>query len=182
MFEILQSRNFRCSHLEILALLLFSLLSCSVSGISIEEFGAVANVYTVEAAEMNSMAFQKTILAANHSSDKVIEVPAGKEYFMLDVYVYDIYGVTFLFDGNILFSDTILAWVNQRTGMFTFNESHDLTFAGSGKVDGNGLKWWRSAYLGNSYRPDMFYFYQCTAILISEVHLFNSPRFTICTL
>ena len=158
------------------------LLFCpySVSSISIEEFGAIPNVYTLEAAAINSLAFAKTVSSANRSNDRIIEVPRGKEFFMLDVYVYDIYDVTFQFDGNILFSDTILAWVNQRTGIFSFNESHHLRFSGNGKLDGNGLKWWRSAYLGNSYRPDMFYFYRCTNIYMKDVNLFNSPRFTIC--
>lgn len=156
------------------------LLCFSVNGISIEDFGAIPNVYTLEVAEQNAWAFSKALIAANSSSDYIVEVPAGREYFMLNVYACDIYGVTIEFNGDLKFTDTISAWRQETTGIFQFNESHDLTFTGSGIIDGQGLKWWRSAYLGNSYRPDLFYFYQCTNILMKELYLLNSPRFTIC--
>jgi hypothetical protein len=159
--------------------IVLTLLCYYANGVSIEEYGAIPNVYTLEVAEQNARAFSKTFIAANSSSDHTVEVPAGKEFYMLNVNVYDIYGVTVQFNGDIKFTDTISAWQQDTTGIFQFNESHDLTFSGKGVIDGQGLKWWRSAYLGNNYRPDLFYFYQCTNILITDLYLLNSPRFTI---
>lgn len=151
-----------------------------LQGASIDDFGAIKNIRTLKAAEINSNAFQEALLAANSSSsDRTVLIPAGNEYTLLQIYSTDLYDITIQLDGTLIFSDEIQAWSEDPTGQLEFHDVHGITVQGNGKIDGQGLKWWRSAYVGHDNRPVMFYFELSTEIYFSDVYLLNSPKFSI---
>jgi hypothetical protein len=69
--------------------ILLTLLCYYANEVSIEEYGAIPNVYTLEAAEQNARAFSKTFNTTNSSSDHAVDVPAGF-FNLLYVNVFDI--------------------------------------------------------------------------------------------
>mmetsp|Transcript_14425 Transcript_14425/g.21672 ORF Transcript_14425/g.21672 Transcript_14425/m.21672 type:complete len:465 (-) Transcript_14425:119-1513(-) len=151
----------------------------AVNSILIEEYGAKPNSYDLHTARVNSEAMVNALVAANSSLDRVVTISGGNEYYMLGVYVSDIYDVTIQISGKVIFSDYIPAWDPDTTAQFWFVECHGITVQGQGIVDGQGLKWWRGAYLGLSYRPFLVYFYHSTDIIIKDAFFLNSPRFSI---
>lgn len=158
-------------------------LWCLVSGITaltIDDYGAIPHQYNLHVAQINSKAFLNALYAANSSTtDRTVIIPSGNEYFMLQVVGTSLYDITIQLDGKLLFSDEIQAWVEEPIGQLEFHDVHGITVQGDGKIDGQGLKWWRSAYLGHDIRPVMFYFELSTEIYISDVYLLNSPKFSI---
>jgi polygalacturonase len=151
-----------------------------LQGASIDDYGAIKNIRSLKAAEINSEAFQQALLAANSSTyDRTVLIPAGNEYALLHVYSTQIHDITIQLEGTLIFSDEIQAWPEDPTAQLEFYDVHGVTVQGNGKIDGQGLKWWRSAYLGHDNRPVMFYFELSTEIYFTDVYLLNSPKFSI---
>lgn len=156
-------------------LTLFSFIFSS----SLDDYGAIKNIRSNKIAQINSDAFSKALLSANSTSDKTILIPEGNEYYLLQVFGSNLYDITIQLDGNLVFSDSINEWSDDPIGQFEFTNCHGITVNGKGKIDGQGLNWWRSAYLGHDNRPVMFYFNLSTYINFADVHLHNSPKFSI---
>jgi hypothetical protein len=152
----------------------------SLYGASIDDFGAIKNIHTLNAAKANTQAFNLALLAANSSTtDRTILIPANNEYLMLNVGGSDLYDLTIQLDGKLIFSDDIDSWPADPIGQLEFYDIHGMTIQGTGVIDGQGLKWWRATYLGHDVRPVMFYFELSTSITIVDVYLLNSPKFSI---
>ena len=144
-------------HFMLFLLCFFLILSFFIltpSGLNIDDFNAVADKDSKDAAFHNVQAFTDALEKANSSStDRVVTVPYGKNYFFGMMVFHNVHDVLLDIQGTVTFSDDIKrvwdAQDNLRNGsMIEFQDSFDITISGGGTFDGQGLKWWRLAYTG----------------------------------
>jgi polygalacturonase len=161
---------------------------------SITDFGAVAGGKT-----MNTAAIQKTIDACSHAGGGHVVVPAG---LFLTGPLTLASGIDLHLDQNatILFDGNLPALPRDSRGYVDFlraNNAHDVSITGAGTIDGQGRFWWPmykkqpgSPATANEaassaatqppvlpHRPFMIALRLCRRVLVSGVHLRNSPMF-----
>lgn len=79
-------------------------------GWSIDQFGAVADEYSLEISLGNGQAFNKACAAANNSTDRTVLIPAGRFYSWLPAgTVSNLQNVTIIIDA------TVHAWQGERS-------------------------------------------------------------------
>eukprot|EP01031_Cornospumella_fuschlensis_P045355 gene45355-55494_t len=151
-----------------------------IGGHIIDDFGAIAEKESWEIAKINSQAFLKALSAANASSfDRTVQFPEGKHYFMYVVAASYLNDVTIQIDGILRYSDEIKRYPAETSALIHISESHGITLTGKGKIDGQGLNWWRRCYTGVDDRPDMVTFQYSTNILIYDLFLYSSPKYSL---
>ncbi len=152
---------------------------------SIDDFGAVPNDPSLEAAWANSRAFEAAISAANSSStDRKVHV-AGEEYYMMPIAAEGVSDVTIAIDAEIVYPDERSAFPaddgKNYNPLLYFHNCKNLVFTGSGSgaIEGQGYWWWVFEFLNeNQYeRPHMLLIEVCSGIVFEKIALRNSPRF-----
>lgn len=112
------------------------------SAISIEKFGAVPFENSQEAATNNSEALKKALLWSNSSStDRTVQIPAGKNYVVFNTTVQSLYNVNLQIDGNLTMVSNISWWPYkgerpENFAMLTILDSQHMKIGGDGVVDG----------------------------------------------
>ena len=140
------------------------------------------NDSSVEAAYLNAYAIERCFdNAFSNETDRTVEVPAGKTYFIGPVTVKDISNVTFLVQGTIAAIDDVYSWSYDSSfkNVFDFNNCSDLTFTGKGEIDGQGFVWWWHTILVTIHkgRPHLVYMEKTRNVVIEDIHFKNSPMF-----
>jgi polygalacturonase len=167
----------------IIIITLLSIICSQCTSNTIDQFGAIKNVNTWNAALRNSEALISAMYAANSSTDRVVIIPAGHVYYMSNTTFFHLYDITLRVEGELIFSDDVLKWSNARNEnsclYFQFCNGITIEATSNGLINGQGLNWWRYTYTGTDYRPIMFDFYQTKDILIRNLYMLNAPRFSI---
>jgi polygalacturonase len=129
------------------------------------------------------LAFIQAIKDISDGLDEVVVFPKGTTYYIANCTFTEAINVLIQIDGEIIVSNDISQYPidngGGRTPVLYFVDSTGITIAGSGKIDGQGLNWWRLAYSGNDNRPNLLDFSMSTYIDISMVSFFNSPAWSI---
>ena len=114
------------------------------SPLSITKFGAVANDTSVSTTLANSAAIAATFAAANAGPDKIVEVPAGQTFYVMNASMDGLTGVEFQINGKLVMNNNETAWPvgAKHFAAFTFTNCVGLTVSGNGTVDGQGYNWW----------------------------------------
>ena len=129
------------------------------------DFDAVESEDTWRAALRNTNALNKALLAANASSvDRTVLIPYDKVFYFKDLTVYDLYDVTLVVDGTLRLNNDVVRWNEMMGGKkgeaLHFSGCEGIRLTGMGTFDGQGLEWWRVAYLGVDFRPHFIEFYE----------------------
>ena len=114
---------------------------------NILDYGAIVDKTTNYAEVTNSMAILDAIMAAHSSDndDRVIEIPAGHTFSSFPIRADNVKNITIQIDGTLLLSKDFKAF--SADGFLTFHDTEDLTFKGTGTIDGQGFAWWIREYL-----------------------------------
>lgn len=145
-----------------------------------EEFGAKPGIEIWSVALRNAESLTKALEMANSSHfDRTVVVPAGKTFFMYAANFTNLYNVKLQIDGILKYSDEISKWPQINFALLYFVDCENIEVFGSGMIDGQGLKWWRYAYSGRDYRPDTIYFKYTRNIVIRDLYLYSSPKYSI---
>lgn len=121
--------------------------------VTIDDYNAIPNVNTWEAATHNSKSFLKALTVANNNSvDRTVLIPSGKEYYFANSTIEGFMNVNIQVDGIIHFSNKIKQFPTITDGRLTafwqFNDCEGIHISGHGTLDGQGLNWWRLCYTG----------------------------------
>lgn len=147
---------------------------------NIEEFGAKPGINIWSVAENNAHALIKAFEKANESNfDRTVVVPNGKTFFMYATNLTNFFDVKLRIDGTLLYSDEIAKWPTKNFALLYFIDCETIELFGSGMINGMGMKWWRYAYSGRDYRPDMIYFKYSRDIIVRDLYLYSSPKYSI---
>lgn len=169
---------------NVFTFLLFNAIILICTSVSIDDFGAKKSVNTWNAAIKNSNALIQAMIFANNSdTDNVVLIPAGNIYYMSNTTIFNIYNIIFEINGEIWFSNDVRQWpaLKNKNSCLWFQFCGNIIVDGNniGLINGQGLEWWRVAYTGKDYRPIVFDFYQTYDIIIRNLYMLNSPRFSI---
>ena len=113
---------------------------------SIFDFGAIAN--SIHATQINSKAIELALLSANQNlTDRVVEIDAGYDFYILTSAIFDVHNVTLKIDGNLLVSNNLSEWLslpnlNYSKAALYFSSSSYIGISGNGMIDGQGYNWW----------------------------------------
>lgn len=164
----------------ILSVLVVLAVFQGIRGHFIEDFGAIAEKESWAIAQQNSQAFLKALAVANASTtDRTVIFPADKHYYMYAVSTSYLQDITIQIDGVLKYSDELKRYPAGTSALIHISESHGITLTGQGKIDGQGLNWWRRCYTGLDDRPDMVTFQYSTNILIHHLFLYSSPKYSL---
>ena len=149
--------------LQIISISLTLQLACSVHNIN--DYNAVASEDSWAAATRNSHALSTAFLAANTSQlDRTVWIPPHEIFYFKNLTVTGLVDVTLIVDGTLKLNNDLVQWERAVDGKkeeaLYFTNSEGIHITGSGTIDGQGLEWWRLAYLGVDYRPHFIEFYQ----------------------
>eukprot|EP01102_Stenamoeba_stenopodia_P022513 TRINITY_DN9415_c0_g1_i1.p1 TRINITY_DN9415_c0_g1~~TRINITY_DN9415_c0_g1_i1.p1 ORF type:complete len:524 (-),score=106.39 TRINITY_DN9415_c0_g1_i1:119-1690(-) len=151
---------------------------------SIDDYGAVANDSSNEAAWANVAAIEKAAQMANYSSSSsaatagVVLVPAPNKYFIFNIQLTNLFNVTLAIEGQLVMSNNMSAWPSSSAGLY-IGDSSLVTIEGGGVFDGQGYDWWWQAILGVDHRPQMLLMERCTDVLIQQLRFINSPMWHV---
>ena len=174
-----------------LKLLLVCLIFKAVHSIfDIGQFGAIPHQDHISAQFANQQAFLKAVNAANSTDteERVVRVSKGTYYFM-PVYMNNIVNVSFLIEGKMTASKSILHWPKQPNGknyqdFIRCDSCKNIEISGGGKIDGRGYHWWLvcilndKKYLENqNYRPHLVRLTSSSNISIHDITMKNSAQF-----
>lgn len=164
----------------LLALWLFC-TSMVFGAVDIADYGAVEGESNWKTAKRNSEALVSAVSDVQSSDDPIVLIPKGTVYYLANCTFESISNVLIQIDGNVIFSDDIRKYPSdiKKSAFLFFWDSHSISIAGYGMLDGQGLLWWRAAYLGHDNRPNMLEFQESTGISIEQVKLFNSPAWSV---
>ena len=158
------------------------LVWCTHGTLYLEDFGGVANVDTLQAADKNADALMKAVLYANSSDDRVIEFPDGSVYYLSGVVIDSVMDINFVLNGKIVMQNHIETWNSDATAALYFSNCEGIYFNGNGNgvIDGQGTIWWRVEYIGfSNTRPNIMKYVTCRDIAISNILFLTSPRYSI---
>lgn len=161
------------------AIVFIGMLLPAVRAISIDDFGAKANVESWEVAVRNARAFSKALLAANASTDRTVVFPEGSSYYMYAINATELMNINIQIDGTLRYSDEIRRWPRENEAFMYFTYCEGIHLTGKGMIDGQGLNWWRLTYTGTDNRPDMISFHWTRDISVSNLYLYSSPKYSI---
>lgn len=156
----------------------------------------------------NTNAFLKAVQAANSSADdRVVHIPAlpaGQKLFMMPLLMENLHNVSFIVDGMVVASSDNINWPNHTDwqlekhlayqdqhprlrgsdfgpviSFWEIHDSSDLSFSGSGQVDGQGYWWWMRDYAVLNYgnRPHLLRMDRVTNCRITGIKWINSPMY-----
>jgi len=173
--------------MKAIALILFFALSLRAEVFDVRQSGAVGDGKTFDTA-----AIQKALDACK-TSGGTVEFPAGN-YLSQPLKIYS--KTTFQLDaGATLFASTNQMdfmkapgnWLAKGASFIPFISGKDLTdvtFTGSGVIDGNGSVWWPEAekarQIKSGYtlpRPNLISLERCKNLRVENITLQNSPKF-----
>lgn len=81
------------------------------SGVSIDDFGAISNENSIEAAYKNSKAIVDAAKFANkNQTDREILIPPGKVFVVFNITLENLFNVTLRIDGILMTSNNIDEW------------------------------------------------------------------------
>ena len=151
-----------------------------VHGLNIDDFGARAGIERFEIATQNANAFLAALTAANASNtDRTIIFSEGKTYYMYAVNITSMRDITIQVDGILRYSDEIKNYPTKNYGLMYFLDCEGIHLKGKGQIDGQGLNWWRYAYTGSDWRPDMISFRESRDLTVEGLYLYSSPKYSI---
>ncbi len=171
----------------------------------ITDFGAVANDTSYEAAIRNGKALFDAFQAANsaNATDRTVSVPDGLTFTMLPhAPLVGLRSVSMFLLGNInAFPGPMDLWPNASSSMWGedilagedvgnrhrsalhlihIDQSSDVVLSGSGRIIGNGYRWWWEVILtGHDNRPCLLVLSSVINVVIDGWYLENSPRYHI---
>jgi polygalacturonase len=136
---------------------------------SVTSYGAVGDGSTDDTA-----AIQAALDAAGTAGGGTVSVPAGT-FLSGPIVVHDATRLD-LATGAVLEMLPMSRYPNQNA-FITSNNAHDIALTGSGTIEGQGQDWWNALTANSSLkRPQEVSFSHTTRVLISGVHLQNSPE------
>ena len=147
-----------------------------------DEYGAIANDSSVDAAVKNSQAISTALQNATQGG-KVV-VPRYSKYYIFSVYAAGLKQVQFQIEGQLIAISNISAWPISNNGyqsVLYFPNCSDFTLTGSGTIDGQGYRWWVEIMFNflQYRRPHLLLLENCVNILIENVTLLNSPEYHV---
>lgn len=158
--------------------------------IDFESIGGIADKYSIEVCHHNTRLLNQTIQSLE-AGDTLVITKDRIFWLFGGIIGQQLTNVTIKIDGILKFSDNILEWPrNPSTGQvldcFYFEQLNYVTFTSSkihpnkGIIDGSGHLWWGIVqYLViRGDRPRLFVIYNSTDILIENILLKNSPKWT----
>ena len=143
---------------------------------SVADYGAVGDGKT-----LNTAALQKAIEAVTQAGGGTLTIPAGR-FLTGPLTLASSINLQLAKDAVLLFSDDITTFPSSNKryqNCLSVGDAHDLEISGEGTIDGQGAAWWK-AYRADAnmmHRPMMVTFTHCSRILVTGVHLTNSPMF-----
>lgn len=147
---------------------------------NVEDFGARPGIELWDIAQLNAFAFTKALVAANASSiDRTVVFPEGRTFFMYAVNATNLFNINIQVDGVLKYTDEISKWPTKNFALIYFTDCEGIRVFGKGMIDGQGLNWWRYAYTGNDYRPDMLSFKYTRDVVVRDLYLYSSPKYSI---
>uniref|UniRef100_A0A914EP65 Polygalacturonase n=1 Tax=Acrobeloides nanus TaxID=290746 RepID=A0A914EP65_9BILA len=176
----------------LIQILLFHLiLDLALSFHSIDDYGAIPNVNSNDAAHANTMAMVKALSAANQDpSDREVLLPKGNTYYVFNMTATNLVNVIFRIEGTYIVSDNISEWENimghpppipeVHSGSLNIWNSTNITITGGGSIIGQGYTWWIYVWFNGSHadhRPYLVHMVHCKDIEIYNLYLKNSPYY-----
>ena len=145
----------------------------------VRDYGAIAEIDSLEVEQANALAFMKALKAANETEipqGREVYVPANMTFHMMPVYGEYITNMTITIDGTIKASKRHDVWPTKIVThddkpdtvdirkFIDLYEVHNFSIVGSGTVDGQGYMWWIREYLGHNHfgRPHLVYIHKAT--------------------
>ena len=162
--------------------LLLSAVRTAFSAHSIDDYGAVPNNPSEEAAIANTKAITAALKAANTSTDdRTVLVPSGEAYHYFMVSADHLINVVLQVDGTLIVSNNITSSQWPKDGdyaSFYFTNCKGLTLTGYGKIDGQGYDWWWHVIItDHDHRPHLVMMDTCSDIHITNLMFLDSPQF-----
>ena len=152
---------------------------------NILDYGAVAgSEENTTNAFANADAMTQAIIAANSSAegDRTVLIPQGSNFVMMPIKIAELNNIDFQIDGNVYASQDYQNWNFSGGCYWSFweiNDSQNLTFTGTGLVDGQGYWWWMREYLilNKGRRPYLVVMNRVKGAYFSGVKWQNSPSY-----
>jgi polygalacturonase len=156
------------------------------SALSIDQYGAIRNDQSYNAAFMNGKALWQAVNAANHGSPnndtRTVLVPP----FNYTVVPYA--PLTNVNDVAVQLEGVLWAWNNQSTwpndtggnalDFISFDTCSGIRLFGAGRIEGQGYSWWMTVYeTGVDNRPHLLVMQRCQGVEITGWTLRNSPQY-----
>ena len=162
----------------------FLLCIYSTNSLNIDDFGAISDDSTYEAAIMNGKAFMNCLIAANTGNDRTVVIAAGKNYTVLPAArIENLVNVTILFDGIFFaWNGNHSFWPdgieNGAMPLISLYNTQGLVIKGNGIIEGNGYIWWWYVIIsGNDNRPNLLEIVTSQNTLIDGITLRNAPQY-----
>lgn len=121
---------------------------------NILDYGAMADNDSLRAEKANAAAFLAALSAANSTaelSEREVIVPANMTFNMLAVSADNWSNMMITINGTIKLSKRHHFWPLDAKGdvldFMMFRDIENVTFSGSGTVDGQGYMWWLREFL-----------------------------------
>uniref|UniRef100_A0A914CHI5 Uncharacterized protein n=1 Tax=Acrobeloides nanus TaxID=290746 RepID=A0A914CHI5_9BILA len=173
--------------------IIFSAIFIHAFAHSIEDFGAVSNDSSNEAAYKNTQAIGDAFAAANQDpNDRTVLLPSGKTFYFFNVSGTNLSSVTLRIEGVFVVSNNITEWENimgpqparindeDHASCLLVTDSENFTLTGNGTIDGQGYDWW--VHVWNSsidHRPFLFRMKHSKEVEIFNMFFKNTPFWTM---
>ncbi|GKV06825.1 hypothetical protein SLEP1_g18659 [Rubroshorea leprosula] len=154
---------------------------------NVMDFGAIGDGDTDDTA-----AFRDAWKAACAVESAVLQAPADKAFVITSTIFSGPCkpGLVFQVDGVLMPPDGPDSWpeADSRKQWLVFYRLNNMTFTGTGTIEGNGQKWWElpckphrgpngSTLPGPCDSPTMIRFFMSTNLVVSGLRIQNSPQF-----
>ncbi|CAF1332555.1 unnamed protein product [Adineta ricciae] len=158
--------------------------------IDFEAIGGIAGDDRLSTCRKNTHLLNQTVNSLQ--TNDTIVFPSNRTFWLIGgIYARRLAHVTFQIDGVLKFSDNFLQWPrDSRTHLvldcFYFEQLDHVTFTSAntenqkGVIDGSGNRWWGIVeYLViRGDRPRLLVIYNSTNLLVENILLKNSPKWT----
>ncbi|CAF1204769.1 unnamed protein product [Adineta steineri] len=156
--------------------------------INFETIGGIAGDDSLSTCWKNTFILNRTISSLQNGDTLLI--PANRTFWLMGgIYARGLSHITIQIDGILKFSDNHLEWprdskTHQVLDCFYFEQLNYVTFTSSlskdskGIIDGSGKRWWGVVEYLLDDRPRLLVIYNSTNLLIENLLLKNSPKWT----
>ena len=158
--------------------------------INFETIGGIPSDESISICWRNTYLLNQTINSLKNGD--ILFIPSNKTFWLMGgIYARNLVNITIQIDGILKFSDHYFEWprdpqTHQVLDCFNFEQLNQVTFTSSnplnnkGIIDGSGALWWGLVeYLViRGDRPRLLVIYNSTNILIENILLKNSPKWT----